>query len=361
MSNSLYIHFGIGKTGTTAIQRFFLLNKKRLLKEKIYVPKTGMNKGEGFHHPLAFSLSGDKAKNNLYKNVESPEMYLGKMIKEIATVFESKILLTSEIFPACVLELKEFTNKVFNGYDINIVVYLRRHDHLYESTYIQMVKNGSEIREIDQFIKEKTRWPYLRFLGWLESEYKPVKMIVRPYEKNQLLNEDIVHDFLYHVFDLQIDASFKTIKGSLNPSLSRDAMEFKRIINKLGIDPKYNNVVNKYLLKYSEQQSGKSHERFIEKNMLSPKHKLKLIGENMNDYNEIAKKYCNKKTGSLFDESLPNMENKWEDYNDLSPKRVLDIVMQILSATYDNESIKQRINSSLVNLFVKDVQDGNIK
>src|SRR5690554_1034846 len=53
---TLYLHVGMDKTGTSAIQAFLHLNEKRLFEsEGILRPSTALW-GDYSHHPLAFSL-----------------------------------------------------------------------------------------------------------------------------------------------------------------------------------------------------------------------------------------------------------------------------------------------------------------
>lgn len=355
MDKNLFIHFGIAKTGTTAIQQFLLLNKKILASKGIYVPSSGMNKSEGSHHPLAFSLSGERLKSELYANVESPEHYKNKLKKEIESNPFSNVLLTSEIFPACVDELNNFVNDVFNGWNKTIIIYLRKHDHLYESEYIQAVKNGSESRKITDFIEGKNKWNFLRFIKRVKKTFSPKKIIVRPYEKIQLKNENIIDDFMFHVFNIDELSEYGLPKRHQNPTLNRDAMEFKRILNKLEIDFKFKNAIVSHLITYSEEQSKKAHQSFTEKNILNPEYRYNLVNENLQDYIEIAKNYCTNCTGNLFHEPLPSQNESWQEYPGISPNKVLEIAMNILKAGNDTEKIKQKLNSSLIKTVINDL------
>lgn len=47
----LILHIGTHRTGTSALQQFFLMNRHVLDKNGVYYPLTGCN-AEGMHHPL---------------------------------------------------------------------------------------------------------------------------------------------------------------------------------------------------------------------------------------------------------------------------------------------------------------------
>lgn len=53
----IHVHAGLPKTGSSALQRFLVLNGGRLRAAGVLVPETGQAEG-GAHHPLMFDLAG---------------------------------------------------------------------------------------------------------------------------------------------------------------------------------------------------------------------------------------------------------------------------------------------------------------
>lgn len=341
---------GIAKTGTTALQRFFLKNRSLFLKNNVYIPYTGMNKDEGSHHYLAFSFSGDRYKGKLYKNPKPPAYFESKMIDEVKELQDKDILLTSEIFPVCKKELRSFANKVFPEHNLCLVIYLRRHDELLEADYSQRIKHGEETRTIQEFYKEAPKYSYKSFISDCVNVFNPGKLIVRPYESNQFFEGSIFADFLHYVFQWKLSDKFDLPDSKANPRLSRDALEFKLLINKSPISFDVKNKLVKSLLAYSKQIDPGTIKAFKKQNLLSPEERKQIVEKNREEYTFVARKYLNRDNGVLFNEDIPDKYTKGNEFNELSPNASIDIIVNIYKEllAFDEKTIHERLNLVLV-------------
>jgi hypothetical protein len=134
-----FVHVGIHKTGTTAIQRFFAANRQQLACEGVYYPRAGRwtpdNRG---HHNVAFELTG-------HPRFERSAGTLADVMREIARVRPARACLSSEVFGY--LHKDEHALAVLRdaiaaiGYHPRIIVYLRAQDGYAESLYAEAAKH----------------------------------------------------------------------------------------------------------------------------------------------------------------------------------------------------------------------------
>lgn len=351
MSKTVYIHLGTGKTGTTALQGFFLKNRNTLIKRNILIPLTGMNPVEGSHHPLAFSLTGPKLTSELYKNPLKIDYYKDQLSKEVSLHKECDILLTSEIFPACREELMKFIQQLFPDYHIVLIIYLRRQDSLVEANYIQAVKQGEETRPIEQYLKETPQWNYLSFLDSCVEICKPRSFIVRAYEKKQFYKHNILADFLYYTWKMDLDEEFYIPDKYANPRLCRDALEFKLLINKLEVPFAVKQSIVHALLEYSQKVDDSTTKPFCSQELLNTKMKLEIVNRFEKEYEKIAIKYLDRNDARLFYDSLPEPLAQKQIYKGLQPDISLAILKTVLKHTqgisYSNQD--NIINTAIAN------------
>lgn len=235
MKHYLYIHIGIQKTGTTAIQYFLYSNREYL-------------------QQLGFSYPVFEEERKLYPAFKSPDyMKNGDyLISEDLRIYDT----SSNFEAACdhiIQELKSrnviISEEGYVGYNINlldqllsnlvkkienirIVVYLRRQDLLAESLWNQKIKGGSTAKRFKEYIKtDVPEWfDYRVLFGILNKYINDENIIVRVYEKQQFYGGNIEDDFLDAVAIHTNTESWKR-GGVINRSLKGNYLEIKRIIN----------------------------------------------------------------------------------------------------------------------------------
>lgn len=219
-TKKLYIHIGLGKTGTTSIQESLAQSRTRLHKKGILYPKAGTSgEGKGLaHHELAICKDPQR-ESEIYWNI-----LIEKKEYRCKTV-----LLSSELFAAPSDTMKAFCEE-FD--EVVILAYVREQVSLIESVYLthqvmNMTFDGmpltGEIKYlagVDYFF-EHTRLVY-DFLTivkpWCEAFGKDnIKArLYRP--RNDTF--DVLDDF-YRLFDVNAKEMSKPL-GKLNISLNPD-------------------------------------------------------------------------------------------------------------------------------------------
>ncbi|MTI65571.1 MAG: hypothetical protein FH753_03120 [Firmicutes bacterium] len=334
-----YIHVGTGKTGTTALQQFFNINKNTLQKRGITYPETGIFNNSGAHHNIIWSIyKGTQETNNSdYDGPNRNEMFnlLSKELKDKP----NKVLLSSEFVSYTRSGLKQL--KEFFQENIKIILYIRRQDEFIQSVNSQWIKVGNRTTISSTDINGN----YLAIIENIVDIFGRDNLILRPYEKQQFYNSSIFADFLNYVFGLKLDKSFQIPKSNPNPSLDRNALEYKRLINKLNISRTEKQSILPELKNYSISSNKKVFLPFSKHKLLSPKEKLDIIRKYDKINKKIAKEYLNREDEQLFYDEIPSENEKYKSYKTLSIEEAIDISRHLLSKIYSEDVDKMIINS----------------
>lgn len=291
MANKLYLHIGMNKTGSTSIQNYLSSNYEFFRKNGLLYPKAGRAKHAHFGLSTALGFHNkkdlpDEAKlNDLKQSLES----------EIND-FKGSIVLSSENF------IKNKTlkqvEKFFRGYDVYVVIYLRRHDLWWESSYSQalkMVNNPPWNKGINNYIKfSKNRGigNYRSIVDKWSNVFGTEKVIVKPFEKSQIHN-GLVKDFLETVG--LINQNYLPDEPQLaNSSLSLKAMELLEIIQRLDVSAKEKTDFVNFINANPKMKSKDS--------LLGIQQRIDIYEDNIEDYKYIAQTYLNRKDGILFND-----------------------------------------------------------
>jgi hypothetical protein len=303
----IIIHIGMNKTGTSALQSYLYSNRKELAKNGILYPKTGLV--DSAHYSLSASLgfanpsvneSWVKDKNKLFKSFRSE---LNGNIHTV--VFSSEDLLLNKP----VAEVKQF----FKGYDVKVVVYLRRHDHWWLSAYTQAVKmkrsppwNIGPVGFINFNRRRNKHYGKYRHLveRWVAAFGKE-NIIVRPYEKEQ--NQPyLASDFLTAIGQQSLVEKLPVMDNRDNMGLPLQAIQYLDIFQRVEADDQTHAV----LLSYAKTLGSGESSRLS--TLLKPEFRRQLIEQNQADYEYIAKEYMGRENGALFLEPMPEVDSNWK-------------------------------------------------
>ena len=149
-----------------------------------------------------------------------------------------------KLFPYLHAHAKEY------GYQIRLIVYLRRQDTFQISNWKQNVKHpktASTLTFEERLNQVLTDEPYVLNYGirldQMADLFGKENLIVRRYEPDSWINGSIIDDFLVCV-GLNHTDEFIPLQRDINPSLYGNTTEIKRIINK---DPTFTLEENAYL------------------------------------------------------------------------------------------------------------------
>ncbi|MCB2184117.1 MAG: sulfotransferase domain-containing protein [Desulfobulbaceae bacterium] len=153
MKKKLFLHIGLPKTGTTAIQENFFLNRKVLERNNIFYPSFPWRHDKQWtknvdvfaHHPIAL---------NLYKPIIQE---IGEeLFNQVNQSKCNRVIVSSEAFAFHTKpkDIKNFFDYIFE--EISIIIYLRDPIDLLFSDYIQGIKGNRRLTQtFDIFLKEK--------------------------------------------------------------------------------------------------------------------------------------------------------------------------------------------------------------
>ncbi|KZX55067.1 hypothetical protein A3709_08720 [Halioglobus sp. HI00S01] len=306
MKKKLYVHIGMGKTGTTALQNFFWDNRKALKERDICYPRQGIMSNA--HHLLSPHIPRFLEDQWNFQTVE-------EWAPKLADCAEGNVLLSSELMAwAEESKARRFCAQVSAWFDVHVVVYLRRQDNIIMASYNQQIKAGPQKRRIDLiYRKQQERFDYLKVLAPWADSLEPGKLIVRPYEREQFHKGDIRRDFMYHVFRQDIaEDNFSLKSGNSNPRLSLAAGEYKRMINTLVTDSKKNERFNQLLMRFSAEKDQSSTSYFASQSLLSPAQRREILDASAHANEVIARDYFGRADGKLFYEEEPVGDEPWE-------------------------------------------------
>jgi hypothetical protein len=318
MGRKIFIHVGMDKTGTSAIQQFIFKNRKTFLKDSgIYYPKTGMW-SDYSHHPYAFSIVQQYG----YSNGDMPSL-LKKLSREVRPY--DYVLLSSECL------FKTPRNKNFAGFwgfvtsvfeEVVIIVYVRRQDLWVESRHKHSILSGAEL-EIEKLCGD---WfcNYKQFIdSWAELVGQD-SVVVRAYEREQFHGGSIYGDFL-DLFGIEMDEKYICPSDIVNTSLGGEEALFKKLCNQIGLEGRGAAEVNAVLLERSkaEKEIRKCHQ------MMTAEQREQLIAKYSEVNSSIAKEYIAEKDGVLFENTSVARDNGDEVCLRLSNHQVEEIARYI--------------------------------
>ncbi|PWE21730.1 hypothetical protein DF188_05820 [Aliarcobacter skirrowii] len=244
---TIYLHIGIGKTGTSSIQDMLVRNYDLFLKQDVLVPKSGIKYGMA-HHGLANLAEEDFS-------LETKENY-EDLIKEIDESNAKTVIISSELFSYVKPRYIEQIHQYLNKYDVKIVFYVREQVKLFESGYLQNLKAGSEklqknnmggvIYDFRQFCSDLNKKDFNLLIQPWHDMFGYKNIICKLYDK-KLNNGDICSHFL-KVIKLEKVAIEYPNKQS-NESLIPDFIKLVEMIDKLNPNSdKRISLINKLIL-----------------------------------------------------------------------------------------------------------------
>jgi hypothetical protein len=307
MKNTMFIHCGSHKTGTTAIQLLLTQNRDNFLNKGYLYPISGIPEGFPYgQHQIAWHLDKNQASSKTEESWQ--QLYL-----EVQNNKDKNIIISSEEF--FLIENIEQISKIYylfkDWFEFKIIFYLRPQHELIQSSYITLVVFFQETRNFDEFKQDESKNKhYLPIIDAWASVFGQENMIIRPYQKEKLKNNDVVADFLDLVeFKLDFDSYIETC-GNINNSYPNYIVNLFLSLNK-----KKEKKLKEILLGvcYEIYKNYRSSNNFFS---------YQEIIESINYYQEenkaIAQKYLSKNSTNLFEQKIPESKYK-QTYLDSLP------------------------------------------
>lgn len=307
MQQLMYLHIGYPKTGTTGLQQFFADNSDRLLAHGILYPKTGRIRTA--HYALNFSLGIGEYDKSVYQ-VDKSDVLRSSLLEEVKATPCRAVLISSEYFvtsksPARIYDF-------FSEFDVHPIIYLRRHDHAFESNYGQSATTnalppwgpGIESFILYQLGISTIPYDYLGTLRKWAAAFGSDKLVVRPYERGQL-KPDLYADML-SIIGITEMADLTFPSDELNVSPSPEIIYLLDQVQRTNLAADVKQRVVASLVEYSEQVRPAK-----PASQLSPPLRNALVSRYCGSYAVIAREFLGRSNGILFEEPMPDPSSPW--------------------------------------------------
>ncbi len=314
---TLYLHIGMGKTGTTALQLFFADNRHALQQQGILYPKLG--EVSSAHHKLSPHVP--RFLENTWSFMSAAEW-----APQVANTDCRSILLSSELISRTSPEQVEpFCDSVQALFDLKVVIYVRRQDDIIMASYNQHIKSGMQKRPILDIYREMIpKFDYEALLSPWEESVGADGIIVRPYEYGQFFDGDLRKDFLKNVLGTEVGERFRFDSTNPNPGLSKVTGEYLRMINNVVEDKVRKKRFLELLLDLALYPRNDL-DWDQDKEAYLPAHKrLEIIEQCHNSNAAVAYKYLQRDDGRLFYNAAPEVNQPWYG-NELSAQTVASL------------------------------------
>ena len=324
---TLYLHIGLPKTGTSSIQWLVSHNYEKLLDQGLLYPLSGrMKDGKNCHYKLSNRLTWQHYKLAApLRWIKGPESLSDKVLNsylekikvledEIAKKSPNKILISDDNFTWLSPESIKWLHDIFlKNYKVKILIYLRRQDDFIISFYTQQTKRRKTIKDICEYIEDfKYLLNYYNLVKpWTETFGKE-NIIIKPFEKEQFLNNNLRDDFFASINflaenydflsekEINVRPNIKTIKimAFLNKINSKYPYVFKRKT----VDLYFSKVFNRLLDGNSKitKLIFKIPDWLISEELMSFQQRIELMKEFEESNQKVAREYLNRPDGKLF-------------------------------------------------------------
>jgi hypothetical protein len=254
----LILHIGAEKTGSTALQSFLRRHEKALFVHGIIFPSLfqTVNAGELYLSGVSSGYT-DYLDNFLFKrNKQKRHGYIRQLSREISRIargrYAETCILSSELLYSrlhSVDELRRLKSNLLAEFEsIQVICYVRNQAELALGMSIECVKEG---RYLAQILSPLDNAPlnyscdYKNSLSnWLEAF--PGEVVVRRYERDSLLNGDIIDDFLSVIGRQELMGLAKPLRA--NRSLTNAQVQVLNYLNSKNVNHEKNGPIIKSLL-----------------------------------------------------------------------------------------------------------------
>lgn len=236
---SILIHVGTEKTGTTSLQMFFSLNKKRLSAGGVWYPDSERLDycHRRAHFPLAAALFRTRCPDFVTpkKHFDANTLYK-RLLSDFEARPEPLMLLSAEHFSSrcSTPERVARMRRLLKGYPVSILLYVRPQHELLLSAYSTFLKSGGK-KTLEEVSRE--RWlkldaiyfNYLRMAErWCKS-FGDHHVRVRVFQEQAMPHGDLYRDLLSS-FDAPWSNKLR-IPERQNPPISKELADFLYLAN----------------------------------------------------------------------------------------------------------------------------------
>ncbi|MCF8365323.1 MAG: hypothetical protein K9H16_06050, partial [Bacteroidales bacterium] len=321
-----YFHIGQAKTGSSAIQAFLNYNREKLAKEFgiLYPNFQEKDFGTGFYHNHGQISSR-------FQSVDDYQKYIHFFIECQQYCLEHKIY-------TVIISWEGFQNQMWPGFislvektlniKVKIILYLRRQDLLYESSWKQWGHKFPEFRTIHDYIaaKDKDHLSYLK--NWFKY-FTPEQFIVRTYEKS-CIGVDVVANFL-KIFGIQSKVGFiepPENNLNVNAGLKPEIVEMLRLSNSMIESVDDNKLLDMMFISLPDKY--KKRNLFTPYGFLTLEERKKIMMKYETSNREVAKIFFGESGKNLFQEPIEILDDASDYFTGLTLENTVPVFMELL-------------------------------
>lgn len=307
MKNTLVLHLGTPKTGTTALQFFLYENSEELKKLGWSYPNLCKSIAEMDKEIYTENVVYEANCRFLYpikEKFSNPNSIRGKAWELIKKELEKyNVILSEEAFFYSKKEMEDVLKDIKSLYDnVKVVIYLRRQDRYAESLWNHEVKwNSFFSEEFSTWISKIESVNYLSRLQAISEIVGKENVIVRVYEKEQFAgtNRSIASDFMYA---LGIEPDWTKLKKvkTVNKRLYGNNLEIKRVFNKMLDKAEHPAILEQYRWFFLNVSNYNNDSQQIEDSYFAAEERADYLKKFEEDNITIAKEFLNRADGRLF-------------------------------------------------------------
>lgn len=279
MSNTLILHIGHFKTGTTALQVFFERQESYLKKCDLIYPDIWKKNSK--HSAFAFSILreagvADNLMHN-YQNDTPPQEMWNDLYQYIENERQCNFIVSSEEFvrigqyPAAQKILRNVLESRPANLKVKVIIYLRDPDSHLHSWYNQLVKMNVPVSDFNSTVAgeiEEIHIDYQRAIEPWVGIVGAENVIIRPYVKESARRDALHRDFM-SIFGHELPEGLVDIDRDPNPRLDDRMIELVRLMQNMKLPKPTINTIRVQAQSYLDTQDSLTPEGAVRSNMQS--------------------------------------------------------------------------------------------
>ncbi|MEH6829223.1 MAG: hypothetical protein V7661_00150 [Sulfitobacter sp.] len=211
------LHIGSNKTGTSSIQKMLVDNRAVLNAAGWDYPDFHLS--HMAHHNLAHSID-NSADRRIGENWQEE-------FRSVTKNTDMRYIFSSELFFRNVDPAK--VAHFFPPEETKVVLYMRDHLNYMMSWYGQAIQERNVTCSFADYVQIFSQ-PYTKYLSRWEEVYGKGQIVLRPFDRQQLVGGDSRTDFLQNIDGIDSDA-IRLPETDSNLSMSGNLLFFKKLLN----------------------------------------------------------------------------------------------------------------------------------
>ena len=347
---TVYLHIGLPKTGTTAVQYFLTDNDEVLKQHGICFPSFGLKyPGIGCRRNAHFLIAAYTDASGK-KDKRRPCLEYDTVLDQIAELGKKydRILLSDEAIWIDCQNRSDFWPKLKEDFEkrnlnLRIIMYLRRQDAYIQSLYCQKVKAAKTMLDFSDYLQkiQAQNYPldFFARIDMLAQLFGKENLIIRVYEKGQYRGEEqtIFSDFL-DIFGLSMHDGFTIRQAVHNVTLDGNYLEINRVLNGLPVPPRDTRILKKSIS--DVQETNPFTKNAGKKTLFAPDEHTAFLEQFADTNSRVAMDYLNREDSVLFYDAVEELPEHQVDTETLLRDTILVYGQAVQMLDQENQKLK---------------------